>query len=116
MGSEKRKKTCMLMVRVTPEEKETLQQRAQDVALTVPEYLRQVGAGHEVKSKLDQRNLLELLKVSADLGRLGGLLKLWLSETGQFPEREKVSHIDILDLLNKIDSGQEEVRQAARRL
>lgn len=116
MGSEVRKRTEIVMVRVTVEEKAQLQAAARSAALTVPEYLRQLGARNEVKSKVDQRSLLNLLKVSADLGRLGGLLKLWLSESGQYPQRNKVSHIDIFDLLNKIAAGQNEVRELARRL
>ncbi len=31
-------------------------------------------------SKVDRQAFLDILKVNADLGRLGGLLKLWLSD------------------------------------
>jgi hypothetical protein len=36
--------------------------------------------GHSPKSIFDQDAILALVKLHADQGRLGGLLKLWLSE------------------------------------
>ena len=43
-------------------------------------YLKTLGLGYEPKSLLDAERVGELLKACGDLGRLGGLLKLWLSE------------------------------------
>lgn len=44
------------------------------------EYLRELGLGFTPASRIDQRNVGELSRIAADLGRLGGLLKLWLGE------------------------------------
>ncbi len=42
-------------------------------------FLRNVGLGTRVTSILDHKAVLALLKVNADQGRLGGLLKLCLA-------------------------------------
>ncbi len=42
-------------------------------------YLRALGLDMPVKSTLDQEAILELAKINGDLGRLGGLLKMWLT-------------------------------------
>ena len=47
--------------------------------MPVAVFLRRVGLGAAVPSILDHKAVLALLKVNADQGRLGGLLKLWLS-------------------------------------
>jgi hypothetical protein len=48
--------------------------------MSVSAYVKTVCLGHEVKSREDKSAILELARVSADLGRLGGLFKLALSE------------------------------------
>ncbi|MBN8647531.1 MAG: hypothetical protein J0L55_06205 [Caulobacterales bacterium] len=50
---------------------------------------------------------MELLQVNGDLGRLGGLLKLWLSKA----DSSEVS--DIRAVLKKIDSTMDEIRRKA---
>jgi hypothetical protein len=47
--------------------------------LSVFAYLRNLGLGYKPHSTLDHQAILSLVKVDADQGRLGGLLKLWLS-------------------------------------
>lgn len=48
--------------------------------MTVSAYLRALGIGHNPPSKVDLRAMHELMQIRADLGRLGGLLKLWLTD------------------------------------
>jgi hypothetical protein len=43
-------------------------------------YLMRVGLGYPVKSVLDNKRVEELCRINGDLGRLGGLLKLWLTD------------------------------------
>jgi hypothetical protein len=69
-----------LKVRVTPEERTEIERLAAATGLPVATYLRNLGLTFEPKSTLDAKNVLELLKLGGDLGRLGGLLKLWLSD------------------------------------
>lgn len=65
---------------LTPEEYEFLKKMAGKAGLSVSAYIRAICLGHEVKSGEDQTAILELARVSADLGRLGGLLKQALAE------------------------------------
>lgn len=57
-----------------------LKKMALSAKLSVSAYIKKLCLGYEVKSKEDKTAILELAKVSADLGRLGGLFKLALSE------------------------------------
>jgi hypothetical protein len=65
---------------VSAEEHGRLLQQAQSCDLTLSVYLRTLGMGYEPKSTMDAQAILSLIKVNADQRRLGGLLKLWLSE------------------------------------
>ncbi len=68
----------VLKVRVTPAERATIERLAAATGLPVSTYLRTLGIGHQPRSVLDAERVGELLKACGDLGRLGGLLKLWL--------------------------------------
>ena len=48
--------------------------------MSVAAYLRALGTGHSPPGKVDLRAIHELGRLRADLGRLGGLLKLWLTD------------------------------------
>jgi hypothetical protein len=65
---------------LTPEEHQVVKVKADQARLSVSAYIKAVCLGHELKSTVDQEAILDLLKLRADLGRLGGLLKLGLSE------------------------------------
>jgi hypothetical protein len=70
-----------------------------------------VGLGYEVRGILDHRRVEELLKINADLGRLGGLLKLWLTNderTAAFSEST------IRVLLGKIEDTQDKLHEVVR--
>lgn len=81
MGNFKDKpKTKSIHLRVDPDEYETIEASAKDSGLSMAAYLRTLGTEYQVKGKIDQQALLKLLKTASDLGRLGGLLKLWLAQ------------------------------------
>ncbi|EKG8784211.1 CopG family transcriptional regulator [Salmonella enterica] len=65
---------------VTPDEKAELADRAAQGGLSLSAYLRAAGMNHPIRSVLDLRAVAELGKVNGDLGRVAGLLKLWLAE------------------------------------
>lgn len=44
-------------------------------------YLRNVGIAYQIKGTIDQDSVLMLAKINGDQGRLGGLLKLWLTNS-----------------------------------
>ena len=77
IGKEKRDKK--LRIPVLPIEEAEIKNKATDAGLTVAEYLRNLGLGYQVSSIVDSRQVDSLLKINGDLGRLGGLIKLWLT-------------------------------------
>ena len=77
IGKERRDKK--LRVPVLPIEESEIKSKAQDAGLTVAEYLRNLGLGYQVPSVVDSKQVDSLLKINGDLGRLGGLIKLWLT-------------------------------------
>ena len=56
-----------------------------------------------IKSIIDQNSIADLAKVNADQGRLGGLLKLWLTDDEKLKlyDRAKLS-VSIINLLEEI--------------
>jgi hypothetical protein len=68
-----------LRVPVRPDEAEEIKRLAGAAGTSVAAYLRNVGLGYQVKSILDHKRVEELARINGDLGRLGGLLKLWLT-------------------------------------
>jgi hypothetical protein len=44
--------------------------------LSASSYLRRLGLALPVESTIDQRVILDLVKINADLGRFGGLIKM----------------------------------------
>ena len=85
MGSDNRQRTRLIGVRVSESEKQAIAQNAADCGLNPGTFLRHLGLGHQVKGVVDQKAVLDLLQVNADLGRLGGLLKLWLTDDEHRP-------------------------------
>ena len=68
-----------LRVPVLPLEEQQIKNKAQESGLTVAQYLRNLGLGYHVPSVIDKSQVDALLKINGDLGRLGGLIKLWLT-------------------------------------
>jgi hypothetical protein len=87
-----------LRVTVTAAEKATIQARAAEAGLSLASYLRASALGRQVRSVLDHKAVGELVKVAGDQGRLGGLLKLWLTDQ---PGRG-VPEIEVRRLLNRL--------------
>ena len=75
----KERRDKKLRVPVLPIEEAEIKNKAADAGLTVAEYLRNLGLGYQVPSIVDCRQVDSLLKINGDLGRLGGLIKLWLT-------------------------------------
>lgn len=75
----KERRDKKLRVPVLPIEEAEIKSKATDAGLPVAEYLRNLGLGYQVPSIVDSRQVDSLLKINGDLGRLGGLIKLWLT-------------------------------------
>src|ERR1035441_8008513 len=68
-----------LKVWVSQEERGQIEIRAKSTGLSLSAFLRAAGLSLRPKSVYDLEAVDQLAKVGADLGRLGGLLKLWLA-------------------------------------
>ncbi len=89
-----------------PEERETIEQQARSTGLSKSSYLLRVGMGYPIRSIVDHHQVEELVKINGDLGRLGGLLKLWLSNGKPAPGIDARS---IRETLKKIDRTQDQM-------
>jgi hypothetical protein len=76
---------------LTPEDYQAVKARAAQARLSISTYVQRVCRGHDVKSAIDQEAVLDLLRLKADLGRIGGLLKLGL--TGNTLDRHRANRL-----------------------
>ena len=74
-----RQRVQPLKVWALPAEATTIKANAAKFGLPVSAYLRTLGLNHQPKTILDSKAVIELAKVNGDLGRLGGLLKMFLT-------------------------------------
>lgn len=76
----KKKDQSPIKVYCLPAERAVIEQHARATGLSKSVYLLRVGMGTPIPSIVDHERIEELVKINGDLGRLGGLLKLWLSQ------------------------------------
>lgn len=69
-----------IYVWATAEERAEIQRLALATGMSQSGYLRTVGLGYEPASAFDADAVLALARIHADQGRLGGLLKMSLSQ------------------------------------
>lgn len=105
-----------LRVPVHPEEGAAIEANARAVGMSVAAYLRAVGAGYQPRALVDREQIAQLLRINGDLGRLGGLLKLWLTDDAKLNQfdRGQIRQV-ILAALRRIEENQGELRTVARR-
>ena len=109
MGSETRKRNATpIYVRVSAEEKAAMQATAESCAISIPQLMRQRALGYQVKGKVDQLAIRELCRLRGDLGRLGGLLKLWLSGEQGWTQAG-VERREVRELLTAIGETQKQI-------
>ncbi len=113
----KEKRCQHLRVPVLPEEKTAIEQQADATGLSVAAYLRNVGLAHEIHGILDYRCVQDLTRANGDLGRLGGLLKLWLTNDERIMKFHPVKIRDlILQILSQIECNQAELRVIIKKI
>jgi hypothetical protein len=105
------RKHRQLRVPVLPVEEETIKKLAASAGLPVAAYLRNVGMGYQVRGILDNKRVEELARINGDLGRLGGLLKLWLTDD---PRTHQFGESTIRALLSKIEDTQDKMHEVMR--
>ena len=96
-----------------PDEKQTIDQQATSTGLSKSSYLLRVGMGYPIRSIVDHHQVEELVKINGDLGRLGGLLKLWLSKDTPIAGIE--AHT-VRETLKKIDQAQDQMLALMQRV
>lgn len=82
MAGERKKRISphVLRVVVSAEESAVIKASADRLGMSRSAYLRALGLGYQPLGHLDQEAAEHLMRVNADLSRLGNLLKLWLSD------------------------------------
>ena len=105
------RKHRQLRVPVLPVEEEAIKKMAASAGLPVAAYLRNVGLGYQVRGILDNKRVEELARINGDLGRLGGLLKLWLTDD---PRTHQFGESTIRALLSKIEDTQHKMHEVMR--
>lgn len=84
---------------------------------SVSEYMRNVSIGYRVQSNVNAEQARELIRLKGDMGRLGGLLKLLLSNEERFDGMtgERLQ-FETMKLLGEISENQKRVRSAIKDL
>ncbi|MBI9081846.1 MAG: conjugal transfer protein TraJ [Pseudodesulfovibrio sp.] len=83
--------------------------KACQCGLSVSEFGKRVCLGYPVKSMIDQEAIREVARVGGNLGRLGGLLKMWLINDDEYAQ-------DVRELLDQVKECQAELRQTVAKL
>ncbi|HII4560424.1 TPA: conjugal transfer transcriptional regulator TraJ [Legionella pneumophila] len=108
-----RKNGRHLRVPVLSSEEIQIKSNAATAGLSIAEYLRRISLGYQIQSSVDKDYVLQLAKINGDLGRLGGLLKLWLTQD------KRVAHFDlhtVKTLLNRIQATQDAMLEVVKKL
>ena len=96
---------------LTPDEYGQVAAMANQAGLSVSTFVKRVCLGQEVRTKTDQQAMLALLKANADLGRLGGLFKMSLSEG-----KSGSLTFEFRGLLRQIEKSQAQIEKDCRDL
>ncbi len=106
-----------ILVSFTVEEKAEVRMKADQISLSISEFLRCLVLGYSMPNPVDYATadtILDLLKVNADQARLGNPLKLTLDEAdGEFSPAT-IAHVE--DLIRDIREVQEMTHNGVRTL
>ncbi len=105
------KRSQHLRVPVTQAEKEEIEHNAGSVGMSVARYLRVIGSGYEPRSIIDHKHVNELVKINGDLGRLGGVLRMWLANDARTAD---FSASTIMAVLGRIEETQTMMKEIMR--
>ncbi|MDR1520533.1 MAG: conjugal transfer protein TraJ [Planctomycetota bacterium] len=112
--SPSRRNSPPVCIFVTPEEKERIKSLADNSGLSLSAYGRTLCLSHIPRSVIDARQVDRLMKLNADQGRVGGLLKLLINRLAEADG--KASRREVDSLLYEIRATQNEIRSAVKRL
>ncbi|WP_045226978.1 conjugal transfer transcriptional regulator TraJ [Methyloterricola oryzae] len=106
-----RKNSPPIKVYCLPDERRQIETNADRVGLALSSYLLTLGLGYEPRGVVDGEKVDELMRINGDLGRLGGLLKLWLTDDAR---AAMLGDSTIRALLSKIEDTQDLMTDAIR--
>lgn len=112
MKKETRKGSSPIKVYCLLDERKQIDSNAKAAGLSLSSFLLKVGMGYRINAVLDHRRIDDLAKVNADLGRLGGLLKLWLTNDEKLSQfgHQKMRQT-IIALIVRIAKNQEKLNE-----
>ncbi len=99
---DKRMKRVAMRLYISPDDKKMVQNNATKVCLSASEYIRRVITGTKLPVLGNAKTVTDLLKVNADLARLGNLLKMALDNEN--PEITKRLSLDIKQIIFNIET------------
>lgn len=112
-----RKGCTPICVYCLPHEKAEIETLAKASGNSASSYLRLVGQGYVVRGILDYEHVAELAKINGDLGRLGGLLKLWLTDDAKLATFGVTpTSRSIVGVLEEIRGNQVAIREVMARI
>lgn len=97
-----------LTIYLAPEEYNAIAGSAKRAGISLSTFAKRVCLGMDVPSMEQKQAVRNILKANADLGRLGGILKLALSEGGD--------PFTLKRMLGDIDTGQRLLKAAAGKI
>lgn len=97
---------------VTDEEKLAITDKAEEAGMSRSGYLRALGLNTPIRSVVDLTAVADLAKVNGDLGRVAGLLKLWLAEK----RGEGAKPVDVEEIMTKFRVLQAQVLDLMSRI
>ena len=101
-----RKGSPPIKVYCLPEEHRQIETNANTAGLSLSTYLLKVGMGCQIHGIADHKQVEELARINGDLGRLGGLLKLWLTDDARTAQFGKAT---IRAVLSRIEATQDQM-------
>ena len=109
-GAGTRRTTTPIDVWCLPAEREEIERHAKTAGLSLSAYLREVGIGYQPRSVVDYEQVTVLARTNADLNRLGGLLKMWLTN------EERMRPQEVTQLLKQISDTNQKLGEAAKKI
>lgn len=111
MANPTRKNSPPIKVYCLPTERAQIESHARAAGMTLSTYLLHLGLSLRTKTIIDHQRVEELARINGDLGRLGGLLKLWLTDD---PRAAAVGAATIRALLFRIEDTQAKMQEVMR--
>lgn len=112
----KRMKT--ITIKVNQSEYESVFKKAESHGISTSTYLRNLGMNYPIKTIIDEKAAASLLKVNSDLGRLGGLFKMWMNRNSEdkenFSDQRTYKNID--ELVDEIERIQKIIKSEAMKI